>query len=458
MANERSTGRDAATYLGGRVRRAALPAKLLAQGATAAALARARALRGDTAGDILADPRLVSVAEDAARTLGEMKGAAMKIGQAISFVDVSLIPEEFRSAFAVLQADAPPMPYEHVVRVVEQELGRRPEQAFDWFSPEPIAAASIGQVHMAHVGEREVVVKVQYPGVAKAIEADLRNAVLISGIARLAQRALLGLVGDIDIRALVDEVRERVSEELDYRIEARNQTEIAELFAGDARVHIPAVLPELSTERVLTTEYVDAMRWSSALGASEELRDQWGTVIAEFVLRSISEFGVINVDTHPGNYLFHEDGTVTFLDFGCVSRLNDEQRARIQGLVEALYHDDDETLVRALRDAGLLHSTEGFNRDALLDPLRLNIEVLHGPQPFRWSPEMLEELIADSLKLRIGVDELRVLRQLAAPKEYVLLGRAEVGLGALLAHLNAAIDYDAIYELLFGRPRPPRST
>ena len=264
----------------------------------------------------------MAAAEDIARSLGEMKGAAMKIGQALSFVDVSLIPAEYRTALSILQSDAPPMPFEQVEAVVAEELGAPISELFDWFSPKAIAAASIGQVHMAHLDGREVVVKVQYPGVAKAVEADLRNAALLSGIARLGQKMLAGLVGDIDVRALIDEVRERIGEELDYRIEAANQQEFADRFRDDPEIDVPEVVPERSSRRVLTTEYVDALRWSAALEQPQALRDQWGQVIARFSYGSVYVHGAINVDTHPGNYLFHEDGRVTFLDFGCVSRFD----------------------------------------------------------------------------------------------------------------------------------------
>jgi predicted unusual protein kinase regulating ubiquinone biosynthesis (AarF/ABC1/UbiB family) len=196
------------------------------------------------------------------------------------------------------------MPYHLVEEVIREELGGPPEKVFTWFSPKPIAAASIGQVHMAHVGERELVVKVQYPGVAKAVEADLRNAALLSMLARFGQKLLGGLVGDIDIRALIDEVRDRVGDELDYRIEATNQQQFADLYRGDPSICIPEVVPDLSTRRVITTEYVDAMRWNAALLEPQELRDRWGETIARFVYVSMYRHGMVNVDTHPGNYLF----------------------------------------------------------------------------------------------------------------------------------------------------------
>lgn len=431
--------------LGGRVRRAATPARLLAKGATAAAIAQARALRGDSIEDIAADPKLVAAAEEIARELGEMKGAAMKIGQALSFLDVALIPEEYRTALSVLQADAPPMPYAAVVEVVTDELGAPPDELFDFFSPQPIAAASIGQVHMAHRGDDELVVKVQYPGVARAVEADLRNAAFVSAMARLGQRMLAGLVGDVDVRALIDEVRDRVTDELDYRIEAANQTEIGALFDGDPEIGIPEVHEELSSGRVLTSTYVDAMRWSAALEQPQEQRDRWGRVVARFFSTSLYDNGVCNVDSHPGNYLFHDDGRVTFLDFGCVTRLDADQRLRTRRLAAALMTGDGDAILDTFVESGFLRSREGFGADALLEPLGTWMRGPRGPQPFRYSREMLRDIIEESMRLRVGVNELKLLQRLDVPREHVLLGRMSVGLEAILAHLEAEIDFRDVY-------------
>ncbi len=401
-------------------------------------------LRGDEIEDIAADPRLVAVAEDIARSLGEMKGAAMKVGQALSFVDVGILPPEYRTALQLLQQDAPPMPFEQVAKVVTEELGAPPAEAFDWFSPEPIAAASIGQVHMARLGDREVVVKVQYPGVAKAIEADLRNAALLSAIARLGQRMLVGIVGDIDVRALVDEIRDRVGEELDYRIEAANQRSFRRRYADDPGIHVPDVIDSHSTERVLTTEYVDAMRWSAALQEPQPQRDAWGQVIARFVHTSVLHHGEVNIDTHPGNYLFHDDGTVSFLDFGCVTRFDPVRRDALREMVVAFFDDEPQAILDALVGAGFLKASDGFAPEALLAPLRRSLQALQAPQPFRYSRTLMADVVADQLKLRVGADELRLLRKIDMPRELVLLGRATVGLEALLCELESSIDHREI--------------
>jgi len=431
--------------LGGRARRAATPARLLARGATAAALAQARALRGDSIEDIAGDRRLVAAAEDIARELGHMKGAAMKIGQALSVLDVGLIPEEYRTALSVLQSDAPPMPYAAVREVVAQELGAPPEELFDFFSPRPMAAASIGQVHAAHLGDEELVVKVQYPGIVDAVAADLRNAALLSTIARLLQRMTAGLVGDIDVRALIDEVRDRITDELDYRIEAANQLEFAELFADDPEIGIPAVREDLSTRRVLTSEYVDAMRWSAALGQPPAVRDRWGKVISRFSATCVYDHGVVNVDAHPGNFLFHEDGRVTFLDFGCVTRLTPDQRVRLRRLAAALVAGDRDAVLDTFVDAGFLRSRTGFDPDALLGPLSSWVQAARGPQPFHYSRQMLADIVAEAMRVRVGVDELKLLRRLDVPREHVLLGRVSIGMEAILAHLEATIDFRDLY-------------
>lgn len=431
--------------LGGRTRRAVTPARLLARGAAAAAMAQARALRGDSIQDIASDRRLVAAAEDIARELGEMKGAAMKIGQALSILDVGLIPEEYRTALSVLQSDAPPMPYDAVREVVTAELGGPPEELFDFFAPQPMAAASIGQVHMAHLGDDELVVKVQYPGVADAVAADLRNAALLSALARLMQRMLAGLAGDVDVRALIDEVRDRVTDELDYRIEAANQLEFAARFAGDPEIGIPAVREDLSTRRVLTSEYVDAMRWSAALEQPAELRNRWGNVISRFSATSVYDHGVVNVDAHPGNFLFHEDGRVTFLDFGCVSRLTPDQLVRLRRLAAALMTGDRDAVLDTFVDAGFLRTREGFDPEVLLGPLGSWVQAARGPQPFHYSREMLADIVAEAMRVRVGVDELKLLQRLDVPREHVLLGRVSVGTEAILAHLEATIDFRDLY-------------
>ncbi|HJR24718.1 MAG TPA: AarF/ABC1/UbiB kinase family protein [Acidimicrobiales bacterium] len=473
----------------GRVRRAVTPARLIVEGAAAATLAKARAVRGgslqEIAEDLAEDERLVAAAERIARQLGEMKGAAMKIGQILSFVDLGLVPEQFRGALAALQADAPPMPYELVEQVIVEELGARPEELFDYFSPVPIASASIGQVHMARgvrpgaldlvaarrtdgpalsgrlargLGsggdDEELVVKVQYPGVAKAIESDLKNAALLSLLGRVVQRLLADLVGRVDTKAIIEELRERATEELDYRIEARNQELFRELFEGDPTIEVPAVVPELSTERVLTSQYVDGLRWSAALEAPKERRDRWGQVIGRFQWLSMFGHGVTNLDPHPGNYLFHDDGHVTFLDFGACQQYTGEQLERLIGLVLAAMADTDEAVMASLERFGLIRKATGFDVDLLVRPVRLAFEpAMAEEQPFQFTRDFVAVQVAQALDLRFGKDELKLLQALDVPPELPMVLRVTVGIAGLLSQLGAAVDFQVVLdEALAGHP------
>ncbi|NNE12853.1 MAG: AarF/ABC1/UbiB kinase family protein, partial [Ilumatobacter sp.] len=257
----------------------------------------------------------IKTAADVAGELGQMKGVLMKAGQMISFIFESL-PEEAQAALATLQADAAPMAPSLAAAVVEGDLGEPPEKVFlDW-ADMPAAAASIGQVHRAvtHDG-RDVAVKVQYPGVHEAIESDLDAAEVMYGM--FSAMMLKGL----DARGLVDELRARMREELDYRLEARNVAEFAAVFRGHPWVRIPTLVEELSTERLLTTEWVDGMSFDELrLTATDETRQRAGEVVWRFAQHAIHRHGAFNGDPHPGNYKFHHDGSVTFLDYGLVKR------------------------------------------------------------------------------------------------------------------------------------------
>ena len=241
-------------------------------------------------------------ADDVARELGNMKGALMKAGQLLSFI-VEALPENAQASLASLYSDAPPMSSELASQVVRDELGADPERVFlDWIA-KPVAAASVGQVHRAVTRDgRRVAVKVQYPGVGDAIEADLSNADALYRI--LGAFAMKGL----DTRALVDELRTRMRDELDYRIEARNVDEFRQLFEGHPFVSLPAVVPEHSAHRVLTTDWVDGMSWGEFTAvASPEAQRRAGESIWRFAQHAILRAGMFNGDPHPGNYLFTRD-------------------------------------------------------------------------------------------------------------------------------------------------------
>ncbi len=265
--------------------------------------------------DELAAAFELRTAEQVAESLGHMKGALMKLGQMASYLDQGL-PQPVRDALAELQADAPPMASDLAESVVESELGSHPRELFAEWDATPIASASIGQVHRAvtHQG-MEVAVKVQYPGVAEAISADLDNTELLF--------SMLGMLfPGMDPGPIVEELRARIVEELDYRTEAENQQMFVEAYRGHPYIHVPEVLHDLSAGRVLTTEMATGARFEEVVGWSDEERQLAAETLYRFVFGSIYSLGAFNGDPHPGNYLFRPGGEVTFLDFGLVKRFN----------------------------------------------------------------------------------------------------------------------------------------
>jgi predicted unusual protein kinase regulating ubiquinone biosynthesis (AarF/ABC1/UbiB family) len=341
------------------------------------------------------------------------------------------------------------MPRELVEDVVTRELGAPPSSIFSFFSPNPIAAASIGQVHMARLPapdgrgeELELVVKVQYPGVAEAIESDLSNAALLSLVASFAKTLLKPIVADVDIAAIIEEIRERVTEELDYRIELANQQEFADLYRAHPSILIPEVVPELSTERVLTMEYVDAMRWQAALEQPKALRDEWGANIARFAFGSLYQHHLFNADPHPGNYLFHEDGRVTFLDFGCVKHFTPELMAAERTMIRSVREGDDDRIIDAFVGTGMLKTRDGVHEQTLLTYIRRAYDPLLAEQPYTYTREWATQQMADLLDIKLSANERSFVRRADLPPDQVFMLRITAGLHSVLAALESTVDWD----------------
>ena len=305
----------------------------------------------------------LQTAEDVASTLGAMKGVLMKIGQMASYVDDGLSPAA-RRALSRLQDSVPPMSAQLAAGVVESELGLPPERAFARWDPEPIAAASIGQVHRAitHDG-RAVAVKVQYPGIAETMAADLDNVSLLRRLLRITAPSQ-------DVDALITELRDRVLEELDYRREAANQRLLAAYYDGHPTIHIPQIIGELSGRRVVTSELSDGARFAELAGWPQEERDLAAETIYRFVFRSLYEAHAFNGDPHPGNYLFHGGGRVTFLDFGLVKHFTLTELQPLMQMARSLCVDDQpEAFRRAMEDAGFLVPHAPLSTETIVDHL-----------------------------------------------------------------------------------------
>jgi predicted unusual protein kinase regulating ubiquinone biosynthesis (AarF/ABC1/UbiB family) len=299
----------------GRYRRAAKVARV-AGGQTARnyATKAANLTRDEEARRAAAEKRQIAAAESIVDVLGQMKGAAMKVGQVASFMDTGALPPEVQARFqeklAALRDSAPKVSFEQMRKIIESDLEEPIEDIFETFEEDALAAASIGQVYRATLHDgRRVAVKVQYPGVAAAVRADMQNLGLIL-------RAAKTMAPGIDAKSMAGEIRERIYEELDYEHEAQAQRQMARLWKRHPFVVIPDVVTRLSRERVLVSEWVDGARFDDVRELSQDVRDRFGEIILRFFVGGLYRTGFISGDPHPGNFLLQEDGRVAFLDFG----------------------------------------------------------------------------------------------------------------------------------------------
>src|SRR5256714_8681133 len=327
----------------GRVRRASKVGRLAATQTVKQMGTRAANVgRGDEGRQRALERRQVETAEQIVAALGTMKGAAMKLGQVMSFLDVGLVPEDYREEFqaklAALRDAAPKVSFKDMRKVIEQDLGGKLSEFFEDFDEDAIAAASIGQVYRARTVEgRDVAVKVQYPGVNRAVRSDMQNLGLIM---RLMQRMAPGL----DAKGLAEEIRERIGEELDYELEAANQRRLARIYRGHPFVVIPDVLSDLSGERVMVSEFVEGRGFDEAKADPAVDRDRLGEIIFRFYYGCMYRHRQFSGDPHPGNCRLLPDGRVAFLDFGLFKTISSDvadvelasQRMAVEGRWEEL--------------------------------------------------------------------------------------------------------------------------
>jgi predicted unusual protein kinase regulating ubiquinone biosynthesis (AarF/ABC1/UbiB family) len=404
----------------------------------AAAGERREQLRGDLA---------LQTAEDVTVTLGAMKGVLVKLGQMASYAYDGLAPP-VRRTLSRLQDSIPPMSPELAAQVVLEELGLPPEQAFAQWDPEPIAAASIGQVHRAitHDG-RAVAVKVQYPGIAETMAADLDNVALLRKMLKIT-------APNQDVDALVAELRERVLEELDYRREAANQRLLAAYYDGHPTIHVPAIIDELSTRRVVTSELSDGARFAELATWSQEERDLAGETIYRFVFRSLYEVHAFNGDPHPGNYLFHGGGRVTFLDFGLVKHFTPEDLDPLMQMARRLCVDQDPEAFRAsLEEAGFLAPGAPLSTAAIVEHLAVFYEMIRESRTLTVTGDYASAVVKRFFDVRSPVAEYA-----SVPRSYVILQRINLGLFALLGDLRATANWRAIAEEIWPFLQAPPST
>ncbi len=391
---------------------------------------RVRGLRASEAERAALDAGFaIRSAEDVARELGQMKGVLMKLGQLVG-VMVEGLPVEAQRALASLQSEAPPMAPSLAASVVAAELGAHPQRLFLRWDPVPVAAASIGQVHRATLDDgTDVAVKVQYPGVAEAVGADLDNAELLYAL--LSRFTFPGL----DTAALVDELRARMGDELDYRTEAAHQADFHRRFAGHPTIRVPAVIDRYVTARVLVSEWVDGQSFA-AFGsqAPEADRQSAAETVFRFAQAGIHAAGVFNGDGHPGNYRFHPGGSVTFLDFGLVKRWEAGEWERLSPCLDALIFDrDPEAVVAAMEASGVLHAGHGLDPAAVVAYVQAPY-LPYLTDRFRFTPAFVPDALGRMLDLKGSAE---VVRRLDLPPSFLLLSRVIWAVSAVMGRLGA---------------------
>ncbi|HEY2771982.1 MAG TPA: AarF/ABC1/UbiB kinase family protein [Solirubrobacteraceae bacterium] len=309
----------------------------------------------------------LEMADKLVKVLGGMKGAAMKVGQTLSVIDPGMVPgpyrDEFQAKLAQLQTMAPSVSFKEMRKVIEQDLGEPLSAAFAEFDEEAIAAASIGQVYRARLHDgRDVAVKVQYPGIKDVVRADLKN---LGMVLRLASRFAPGL----DTKEIAQEVTERISEELDYELEAMNHRALARVYSNPAHPHpfivVPAVITELCRERVIVTEFIEGRKFAEIRGDSDEQRSRWGEILFRFYVNGPYRHLLLNGDPHPGNSLFMADGRVAFIDFGFFKRQTREDVDDQLEILKACYAQDAERLFELTVAQGIISK----RRRELVQPL-----------------------------------------------------------------------------------------
>lgn len=434
----------------GRVRRTMPLAGFTARAAGGRVVAALRKQAGDA--DAV-DRFHERTAERYAELLGHSKGVLMKAGQMVSMVDATAVGfgelSPYQRALTRLQGDAPPMDARLAREVVEAELGCTIGEVFTGFSDEPMAAASIGQVHRATLADgRDVVVKVQYPGVAEAIRDDLANTELLTTFVRFMNSTVPGSMPDL--RRASQELTERISEELDYRHEAANITAFAELYRDHPFIRIPDVVPEGSADRVLTMTYLDGLGWSDALTADQDLKNCWAEVISRMLTGSYRHANLFHADPHPGNYRFGPDGTVGFVDFGCVKVFSELRRWQVVRTARAVVEGRKDDLFDVMAESGFFPDGSTLSPDDVHEWYSTLMYELLRPQPVTYSQEAAERTVRSMIDVR-ATDH--PVRRMSVPPDFVFLSRLNLSMNAIFTALGATFharasldDMDGVIE------------
>ena len=400
--------------------------------------------------------RQLETAEQIVAALGTMKGAAMKLGQVMSFLDVGLVPEEYREEFqaklAELRDAAPKVAFKDMKKVIESEYGDTIEHVFETFDPVPIAAASIGQVYRARLraptprglSGRDVAVKVQYPGVAQAVRADMQN---LGIILRLMKMVAPGL----DPKAMGDEIRSRIDEELDYELEAQNQRTLARLFRGHPFIVVPEVVTALSHEKVIVTEFVQGRGFEELKQLPQADRDRLGEIVYRFYFGCMYRHHQFSGDPHPGNSLLLDDGRMAFFDFGLFKRIPPavaEFELKIQRIARS---GDGQALIDHLHAGGFIAKPEYYTPDGILDQVHDMTWWYIDDAEVALTPEIATEVMIEMSDPRSS--HFAKMRHETLPPDHLFGRRLEMLTLAVMSQLRARGNWHRIArEWIYGDP------
>jgi predicted unusual protein kinase regulating ubiquinone biosynthesis (AarF/ABC1/UbiB family) len=398
---------------------------------------------GGIASEVVSAEIQERTAEQLFSVLGQLKGGAMKFGQAMSVFEAAL-PEDlagpYRQALTKLQEAAPPLPAATVHKVLAAQLGPDWRKKFVDFEDVPAAAASIGQVHRAvwktrAKAGRRVAVKIQYPGAGKALLADLSQLSRLAGLFKVIQPGL-------DVKPLLAELRARITEELDYQLEAEAQRGFAKAYKGDDEIYVPEVIAE--AERVLVTEWIDGTPLSQVIASgTAEQRNRAGYLMATLHFSGPARAGLLHADPHPGNFRLLSDGRLGVLDFGAVARLPDGHPEPIGRLTRLALAGKADEVLAGLREAGFVKPTVDVDAQAVLDYLRPLLEPI-AVDEFQFTRAWLRAEAARIASPRS--DAYQLGKNLNLPPSYLLIHRVTLGSIGVLCQLEARAPYRSVVE------------
>jgi len=433
-----------------RVARTARIAGLAAgQGARQLGTQAANLTRGEQGKRDALERRHLEAAEQIVTALGTMKGAAMKLGQVLSFLDVGLVPEEYREEFqrklGELRDAAPNVRFADMRKVIETELEAPVGEVFATFDEEPVAAASIGQVYRATLHDgREVAVKVQYPGVAAAVRADMQN---LGMILRLMKQVAPG----IDVKAIGEEGRSRIGEELDYELEAQHQRSLARIFRGHPFIVVPDVMTSLSREKVIVTEFVHGAGFDDIKERDQATRDRVGEIVFRFFMGCMYRHHQFSGDPHPGNFMLLPDGRVAFLDFGLFKVMPKELIDIELACQRAGHEGDAEKLHEIFSKTGFLREPDRFRPDKLLAQFLDATWWYVLDEEVHLQPEIATEVMIEMSDPRSS--HFGQMRHETLPADHLFGRRVELLTLAVLSQLEAGANWHRIArEWMYGDP------